>query len=158
MQQINWPIDFAFPFPVENTQEHLLAVLEQHAAKWPGWDKFPWRVTRSVHEFLGRPPANFHYLMTHHCLAGYASHLVLSSKFENQEAVLALMLREKFEIVGMLRALLVDAMRAEMHRTKLPYIEDCSGPDDVRTHAPADELDRRRVSDHHQCLHAHDAG
>ena len=146
MEQVNWPIDFAFPFPAECTQDKLVAALEQHASKWPGWDNFPWRVTRSIHEFIGRPPASFHYLMTHHCMAGYAAHLVLSSTFENRQAVLALILREKFEIVGMFRALLLDAMRAEMRRTKLTFIEDCSGPDDGQTQVPADELAKRRDS------------
>ena len=144
MEQMLWPIDFAFPFPAECTQEQLVAALELHAEKWPGWENFPWRVTRSVHEFLGRPPASFHYLMTHRCLVGYASHLVLTSKFENRQAVLDLILREKFEIVGMFRALLVDAIRAELHRTQRPYIEDCSGPDDKRIPAPPEELEKRR--------------
>jgi hypothetical protein len=45
--------------------------------------------------------------MIHRCLAGYAAHLVLNSKFEDREAVLAMMLREKFEIVGVLRRGLV---------------------------------------------------
>lgn len=146
MEQVLWPIDFAFPFPADCSQEQLVALLEKQATQWPGWDNFPWCVTRNMHQFISRPPANFHYLMTHHCLTGYAAHLVLTSKFENRQSVLALILREKFEIAGMLRALLLDAVHAEMHRTNLPFILDCSGPDDGCTYAPAEELEQRRQS------------
>ena len=123
-----------------------MALLESLASQWPGWDNFPWCVTRSLRQFIAQPPANFDYLLTHYCLVGYASHLVLTAKFENHQRVLALILREKFEITGMLRALLMDAIHAELHRTTPVHIQDCSGPDDGRTYAPVDELERRRQS------------
>lgn len=144
MYIVPWIIDFAFPYPSDCTRAQLLVILRRLAADWPGWPNFPWRVTRSIHKFLGRPPENFHYLMIHQCLMGFAAHLVLTAKFEDREAVLAMILREKFEIAGVLRVLLIDAIRSEMRFRKMSEIRDCSGPEDGRAVVPAEELATRR--------------
>ena len=95
MYSVPWVIDFAFDYPAGCTPAQLRERLEHLSADWPGWPNFPWRVTRNIHHFLGRPPVNFHYLMVHHCLRGFAAHLVLNSPFEDREEVLAAMIREK---------------------------------------------------------------
>ena len=144
MYSVPWVIDFAFDYPAGCTPAQLRALLQMQAVVWPGWPHFPWRVTRSIHEFLGQPPVNFHYLMIHRCLTGFASHLVLTSRFEDRDAVLAMMIRERFEVVGVLRVLLIDALRYEMRFSKLPYILDCSGPEDGHVHLTPEELTKRR--------------
>ena len=146
MYCVPWAIDYAFDYPAACTNAILAARLKDLAVYWPGWPGFPWRVTRSIHEFLGQPPVNFHYLMIHRCLTGFASHLVLKSEFEDRDAVLAMMIRERFEVVGVLRVLLIDALRYEMRFTKLPYILDCSGPEDGHTHLTPEELAKRRLN------------
>jgi hypothetical protein len=144
MNEIPWVIRYALSFANVCSVARLIEILKQMAANWPGIPKFPWRVTRNIHRFLGNPPVNFHYLMIHHCLMGCAAHMVLNAKFENRAAVLEMILREKVEIVGMLRVLLIDAIRAEVKRTGVPYIRDCSGPEDGHRHLPPDEIERRR--------------
>jgi hypothetical protein len=114
MQELAWVIDFRFPYPASCTPAQLLTILKRLAVDWPGMPKFPWRVTRNIHKFLGRPPVNFYYLMIHRCLMGCAAHLVLNATFASREAVLTMILREKVEIIGMLRLLLIDAIRAEV--------------------------------------------
>ena len=144
MQEVPWFISFAFPYPTPCTPEELLKVLRRLAADWPGWEHFPWRVTRNIHLFLGRPPVNFHHLMLQRCLTSYAAHLVLTLEFESREDVLAVMIRERFEIVGVLRVLLVDALRSEMRFSRRSYIPDCSGAEDGHEHVSPEELAKRR--------------
>ena len=146
MVSVDWMIDFAFDFPVDCTPAMLLERLEYFSADWPGWENFPWRVTRSIHKFLDHPPVNFHYLTIHRCLQGYAAHLVLNSTFRSRPEVLAVMIREKCEIVGLLRILLIDALRYEMRFTKTKYIRDCSGPEDWYEPVSPEELEKRRAA------------
>ena len=146
MYSASWIIDYAFDYPVDCTPAKLLERLEYFSADWPGWPNFPWRVTRSIHKFLDHPPANFHYLTIHRCLQGFAAHLVLNSRFENRDEVLAAMIREKCEIVGLLRLLLIDAVRYELRFTKMDYIRDCSGPEDRQEPVPPEELEKRRTA------------
>ena len=146
MTSADWMIDFAFDYPVDCTPDKLLERLESLSTDWPGWDNFPWRVTRSIHKFLDHPPVNFHYLTIHRCLQGYAAHLVLNSNFRSRPEVLAAMIREKCEIVGLLRVLLIDAVRYELRFTKMDYIRDCSGPGDRHEQVPPEELEKRRAA------------
>jgi hypothetical protein len=144
MQEVPWFISFAFSYPTPCTPEELLKVLRRLAADWPGWEHFPWRVTRNIHLFLGRPPVNFHHLMLQRCLTSYAAHLVLTLEFESREDVLAVMIRERFEILGVLRVLLVDALRYEMRFSRRTYIPDCTGSEEGHEHVAPEELAKRR--------------
>jgi len=59
---------------------------------------------------------------------------------------LAVMIREKCEIVGLLRVLLIDAVRYELRFTKTKFIRDCSGPEDWHEPVSPEELEKRRVA------------
>ena len=146
MVSVDWKIDFAFDFPVDCTPAKLLERLEYFSADWPGWENFPWRVVRSIHKFLDNPPVNFPYLMLHRCLQGYAAHLVLNSRFESRPEVLAVMIREKCEIVGLLRLLLIDAVRYELRFMKTDRFPDCSGPGERHDVVLPEELEKRRAA------------
>ncbi|MFZ4397617.1 MAG: hypothetical protein ACOYOU_18555 [Kiritimatiellia bacterium] len=146
MYSADWLIDFAFDYPVDCTPAKLVERLEYFATDWPGWDNFPWRLTRIIHKFLDHPPVNFLYLMLHRCLQGYAAHLVLNSRFESRPEVLAVMIREKCEIVGLLRLLLLDAVRYELRFTDQERMPDCSGPRDGHERVSPEELMKRRAA------------
>ena len=146
MYNADWLIDFAFDYPVDCTPVLLRERLEYLSADWPGWENFPWRVTRSIHKFLEQPPVNFPYLMLHRCLQGYAAHLVLNSRFESRPEVLAVMIREKCEIVGLLRLLLIDAVRYELRFSNQERLPDCSGPGEGHEQVSPEELVKRRAA------------
>ena len=146
MYSAPWNIDYSFDYPVDCTPALLRGRLEYLSVDWPGWENFPWRVTRSIHKFLDQPPVNFPYLMLHRCLQGYAAYLVLNSRFESRPEVLAVMIREKCEIVGLLRVLLIDAVRYELRFTKQVRIPDCSGPGEGHEQVSPEELEKRRAA------------
>ncbi len=139
-------VDYRFPYPGRCSQAQLMALLRMLAKGWHGWERFPWRVTRHLHRFLDELPVNFHYLMIHRCLQGFAAHLVLTERFVSRNAVLEMMVRERFEVVGVLRVLLIDALRAAVKWSGVPYILDASGPEDGHKHLTAEEIERRRVN------------
>ncbi|MBM4164282.1 MAG: hypothetical protein FJ222_07570, partial [Lentisphaerae bacterium] len=139
-------VGFAFPYSEGCTPEELHQRLARLAACWPGWHSFPWRVTRNIHHLLRGPEVNFTYLMMQRCLTGYAAHLVLTAPFENREAVLRMMAKTRFETGGLLLDLMLEAIRGEMRRTDLPYIQDCSGQEDRCGYLADDEIARRRTA------------
>ena len=141
-----WPVSCAFSYPATCTLGGFEAQLEILAAEWHGWQGFPWRVTRNLHRYLGCPPVNFHYLMVHRCLAGYAAHIVLTSTFVNRRAVLKMLLRDRFEFIGVMRMFLLEAVLWEMQITHNPCILDCSGPENRHINVPTEDIELRRVT------------
>jgi hypothetical protein len=139
-------VGFAFPYSDGCTPDGLRSLLLRLAAAWPGWHSFPWRVTRNMHHLLRGPEAKFSYLMMQRCLTGYAAHLVLTAPFEDRDAVLRMMAKTRFEVGGLLLDLTLEAIRGEMRRTDLPYIQDASGPEDGHAHVDAEEIARRRTA------------
>jgi hypothetical protein len=139
-------VGFAFPYSEGCTPDGLRSLLLRLAAAWPGWHSFPWRVTRNIHHLLRGPEAKFSYLMMQRCLTGYAAHLVLTAPFEDRDAVLRMMAKTRFEAGGLLLDLMLEAIRGEMRRTDLPYIQDCSGPEDRCGYLADDEIARRRTA------------
>jgi hypothetical protein len=146
MKSMLWPVRYGFAYPENCTVGMLQDLLAELALRWVGWIGFPWRVTRNMQRYLGRPPVNFHYLMVQRCLACYAAHLVLTEKFVDRQAVLAMLIRENFEMTGVVRALLVEGLRFEMRMTRQPYVMDCSGPEDGHCNVPAEEIELRRTA------------
>jgi hypothetical protein len=146
MQVCQIEVDFAFPYGEGCTPERLIILLSGLAEFWPGWPQFPWRVTRNLHHWLRREEVNFSYLMILRCVTGYAAHLVLTAPFQDREAVLRVMLAMRFEVAGLMRDLLLEAVRGEMLRTRKPYIQDCSGPEDWHEHVEPEEIERRRAA------------
>ena len=144
MEAENWPIDFSFTYPVDCTREQLRKILTALSLHWPGWEHYPWRITRNIHRLIDTPSVNFHYLLVQHCVASHAAHVVLKGKFADRNDVLDMMIREKFQFVGVFRLMLIDALRYEMRFTKLTYIRDCTGRDDGHTSVTEEELMERR--------------
>ncbi|MDD5704953.1 MAG: hypothetical protein PHR35_03450 [Kiritimatiellae bacterium] len=144
MKSVLWPVRYGFKYPAGRTVGRLEARLRTLAPEWPGWQGFPWRVTRNLQRHLGRHPLNFHYLMMQRCVMGYAAHLLLTEKFFDRLAVFSMLIREQCEVAGLLRGLLVEAFRFEMRATGRPYILDATGPEDGHCHVAARELERRR--------------
>jgi uncharacterized protein YoaH (UPF0181 family) len=146
MQVSQVEVDFAFPYGEGCTPDRLRLQLSSLAEYWPGWHQFPWRVTRNLHHWLRREMVNFSYLMIQRCVTGYAAHLVLTAPFQDRDAVLRVMIAMRFEVAGLIRDLLLEAVRGEMLRTRKPYIQDCSGPEDWHEHVEPEEIERRRES------------
>ena len=144
MEAENWPIDFSFTYPVDCTREQLRKILTALSLHWPGWENYPWRITRNIHRLIDTPPVNFHYLLVQHCVAAHAAHVVLKGKCEDRNEVLDMMIREKFQFVGVFRLMLLDALRYEMRFTKLTHIRDWTGRDDGHTSVTEEELKARR--------------
>jgi len=144
MRAEDWVIDFAFPYPNGCTREQLRRRLASLAAHWPGWDRYPWRITRNIHRFIDSPPVNFHYLLVQRCVAAHAAHLVLHGTCEDRDEVLDMMVREEFQFIGVFRQMLIDALRYEIKFTKLPYIRDCTGTDEGHRNVSEAELQERR--------------
>jgi hypothetical protein len=144
MQVCQVEVDFAFPYGEGCTPDRLRLQLSSLAEYWPGWHQFPWRVTRKLHHWLRREMVNFSYLMIQRCVTGYAAHLVLTAPFQDREAVLRVMIAMRFEVAGLMRDLLLEAVRGEMLRTRKPYILDCSGPEDWHEHVEPEEIAQRR--------------
>ena len=144
MQNEHWVIDFAFAYPPTCTREQFRRLLAAQAQHWPGWDHYPWRITRNIHRFIDTPPVNFHYLMVQDCVAAHAAHVVLNGKFEDRNEVLDMMIREQFQFIGVFRLMLIDALRYEMKFTKLPYIRDCTGVEDGHANVTDAEVKERR--------------
>ena len=144
MQDTTQTIDFSFDYPAGCTRAQLRTRLESLALNWPGWDNYPWRITRNIHRFINTPPVTFHYLQVRFCIAGHAAHVILNASFEDRNEVLDMMIREKFQFIGVCRLMLIDALRYEMRFTKLPYIRDCTGPEEGHDGVSVEELQTRR--------------
>ncbi|MCE9616447.1 MAG: hypothetical protein K8T26_19410 [Lentisphaerae bacterium] len=139
-----WIISFAFPYPAKCTREVLLKMLREFAAEWPGWETFPWRITRDIHQLIDDPPVNFHYLMTQFWLTAYACHVVLTETFASQEDLLDMMIRERFEFVGVFRHHLITALQYLRDQEGKAYIPDCTGIEEGHLGVTQEELARRR--------------
>ena len=139
-----WVITFSFPFPANCTREVLLGLLHSHAKEWMGWERFPWRITRDLHHFIDDPPINFHYLLIQHCVTAYACHVVLSAKFMNLDDVLDMLIRNRFEFVGVLRHELIRSLQSLRDAEGKAHIPDCSNAEEGDRGAGAEEILRRR--------------
>ena len=139
-----WIISFAFPYPANCTREVLLGLLHNYAKEWPGWERFPWRITRDLHHFIDDPPVNFHYLLIQHCVTAYACHVLLSAKFMNLEDVLDMLIRLRFEFVGVMRHELIRSLQSLRDMEDKDQIPDCSSIDEGQKGVGEDEIHRRR--------------
>ena len=145
MKSAMWPVGYDFDYRKTLTVDALEARLAELAPEWPGWDHFPWRVTRNMHRYLSSPPVNFHYLMVQRCITGFAAHVLRTETFINRTAVLTMLVTQRCEFAGLLLGLLVDAMRYEMRVTRQTYILDASGPEDGHNSIPEAERTMRRA-------------
>ena len=144
MLACTWVITFAFPFPAKCSREDLRGLLHSHAKEWMGWERFPWRITRDMHHFIDDPPINFHYLLIQHCVTAYACHVVLSAKFMNLDDVLDMLIRNRFEFVGVLRHELIRSLLSLRDMEGKAHIPDCSNAEEGDRRAGAKEILRRR--------------
>jgi len=139
-----WVITFSFPFPAHCTHEVLLGLLRSYAKEWMGWERFPWRITRDLHHFIDDPPLNFHYLLIQHCVTAYACHVLLTAKFMKLDDVLDMLIRNRFEFVGVLRHELIRSLQSLRDAEGKAHIPDCSNADEGDRGAGAKEILRRR--------------
>ena len=141
---VTYCVDWAFQYVQNDSLLSLFSKLNELAARWPGWDKYPWHITRDIHQFANTPPANFHYVLFEHYASAQAAHLILNAEFEDRDEVFAMMIREEFQFKGVFRLLLVLAMDQEMSCSNMPYIQDCTGLDEGHKSVSNDELVERR--------------
>ena len=144
MDVVIWSILFSVDYESVSTVAALRPTLEKLARPWKGWEHFPWWLTVGIHRLVDTHPVCFDLLVTQMLMAAYAAHLLLTAKVADRREMYAMMVREKFQFVGALRLLLIEALRAEMKFTKLPHIRDCRDGADGNPNVSAEELAARR--------------
>lgn len=144
MEVVLWSILFSVDYSALSTVASLRPELDMLARRWKGWAPFPWWLTVGIHRLVDTHPVCFDLLVTQMAIASYAAHLLLTAKVADRREMFSMMLREKFQFVGVFRLLLIEALRAEMKFTKLPYIRDCRDGADGNPRVSADELVERR--------------
>ncbi|NQT93325.1 MAG: hypothetical protein HQ559_11240 [Lentisphaerae bacterium] len=50
-------VDWLIRYPENCTPVLLLSELNELAAGWPGWEKYPWRITHNIQRFVNTPPS-----------------------------------------------------------------------------------------------------
>jgi len=120
-----YPIEWVFTYPPNCSRRKLRKLLKEYAAHWPGWENFPWYMTRILHRHCDHPPADFDHLHALFWMRGYAANAILTHKFVDRDAVLDLLLREQVQFPGIFRQMVADEIRWCLVFKKKTRLPDC---------------------------------
>jgi hypothetical protein len=123
---VSYPIDWRVPYPDNCTRNTLRKHLRELAGHWPGWENFPWYLTRTLHRHVDGPPGDWDHLHTRFWMTGLAATIMLKGKFENRNDVLDLLVQREVQFPGILRHLVVDQVRWCLIFRKLDRLPDCA--------------------------------
>ena len=126
MSTVPYPIDWSVPYLPDCSRNRLRKHLREMSGHWPGWEEFPWYLTRTLHRHVDGPPADWDHLHTRFWVTGLAATILLKGKFEDRNAVLDLLVEHEVQFVGVMRHLIADQIRWCLIFRKLDRLPDCA--------------------------------
>jgi hypothetical protein len=122
---VEYPIDWSVQYPDKRTRNGFREFLREQAAHWPGWENFPWYMTRTLHRHRDGPPADFDHLHAAFWMRGYAADVILNHKFEDRRALFDVLMRHEVQFAGIFRQIVIEEIRWCLNFAKQERLPDC---------------------------------